>query len=179
MENKDIYEKLHRITKLYLQTLGDEAVKSVKVLDDTGDFEEFSKHYDMIMQTLISMSNDNDFKQLGKLTDERTSILHTFLELKSAASIHNAVVKLLEPDEASFPDAWSASVLATVFNTVNEVYQFITLYLKMFQFKGLITPNQENQLLQMLSKYTSIIEDNWPIVATKEVSSNIKDLNLK
>lgn len=50
---------------------------------------------------------------------------------------------------------------------------------KMFQFKGLITPNQENQLLQMLSKYTSIIEDNWPIVATKEVSSNFKDLNLK
>lgn len=179
MENKDIYEKLHRITKLYLQTLGDEAVKSIDVLDDTGDFEEISKHYDTIMQTLMSMSNDDDCKQLGKLTDERTSILRAFLELEGTASIHNTVVKSSEPDEAGSPDAWSASALATVSNTVNEVYQFMTLYLKMFQFKGLITPNQENRLLQMLSKYTSMLEDNCPIVAAKEVSSNFKDLNLK
>lgn len=179
MENKDIYEKLHRITKLYLQTLGDEAVKTINALDDIEDFEEISERYNTIMQTLISMSNDDDCKQLGKLTDERISILRTFLELEGTASTHNTVVKSSEQDEAGFPDAWSASVLATVSNTANEVYQFITLYLKMFQFKGLITPNQENQLLQMLSKYTSIIEDNWPIVATKEVSSNFKDLNLK
>lgn len=179
MENKDIYEKLHRITKLYLQTLGDEAVKTINILDDTGDFEEISKRYDTIMQTLMSMSNDDDCKQLGKLTDERISILRTFLELEGTASIHNTVVKSSEPDEAGSPDAWSASALATVSNTVNEIYQFMTLYLKMFQFKGLITPNQENRLLQMLSKYTSMIEDNCPIVAAKEVSSNFKDLNLK
>lgn len=179
MENKDIYEKLHRITKLYLQTLGDEAVKTINILDDTGDFEEISKRYDTIMQTLMSMSNDDDCKRLGKLTDERISILRTFLELEGTASIHNTVVKSSEPDEAGSPDAWSASALAAVSNTANEVYQFMTLYLKMFQFKGLITPNQENRLIQMLNKYTSMIEENCPIVAAKEVSGNFKDLNLK
>lgn len=175
MENKDIYEKLHRITKLYLQTLGDEAVKTINTLD----FEEISERYNTITQTLMSMSNDDDCKQLGKLTDERISILRTFLELEGTASIHNNVIKSSEQDETSFPDVWSASTLAAVSNTVNEIYQFMTLYLKMFQFKGLITPNQENRLLQMLSKYTSMFEDNCPIVAAKEVSSNFKDLNLK
>ena len=173
MENKDIYEKLHRITKLYLQTLGDEAVKTINALDDIEDFEEISERYNTIMQTLISMSNDDDCKQLGKLTDERISILRTFLELEGTASIYNTVIK------SSEQDTWSASILAAVSNTANEVYQFMTLYLKMFQFKGLITPNQENRLLQMLSKYTSMLEDNCPIVAAKEVSSNFKDLNLK
>lgn len=175
MENKDIYEKLHRITKLYLQTLGDEAVKTINTLD----FEEISERYNTIVQTLMSMSNDDDCKQLGKLTDERISILRTFLELEGTASIHNTVIKSSEQDETSFSDAWSASTLAAVFNTANEVYQFMTLYLKMFQFKGLITPNQENRLLQMISKYTSMLEDNCPIIAAKEVSSNFKDLNLK
>lgn len=179
MENKDIYEKLHRITKLYLQTLGDEAVKTINALDDIEDFEEISERYNTIMQTLISMSNDDDCKQLGKLTDERISILRTFLELEGTASTHNTVVKSSEQDVTSFSDTWSASILAAVSNTANEVYQFMTLYLKMFQFKGLITPNQENRLLQMLSKYTSMLEDNCPIVAAKEVSSNFKDLNLK
>lgn len=179
MENKDIYEKLHRITKLYLQTLGDEAVKTINALDDIEDFEEISERYNTIMQTLISMSNDDDCKQLGKLTDERISILRTFLELEGTASIYNTVIKSSEQDVTSFSDTWSASILAAVSNTANEVYQFMTLYLKMFQFKGLITPNQENRLLQMLSKYTSMLEDNCPIVAAKEVSSNFKDLNLK
>ena len=96
MENKDIYEKLHRITKLYLQTLGDEAVKTINALDDIEDFEEISERYNTIMQTLISMSNDDDCKQLGKLTDERISILRTFLELEGTASIYNTVIKSSE-----------------------------------------------------------------------------------
>lgn len=158
MENKDVYKKLHRITKLYLQTLGDE---TKQILNDTKDFKKVIEYHNVIITTLDNMYSDEDCIQLGKLTDGRMSILRAFYEEESIKNIHNLIIDIINSHD-NFNDPAPAA-LVSFYNIIDTIYQFMNTYLIMFQIKGLITDKEEHKLHHLLDEYNDEIEDKTPV----------------
>lgn len=163
--NKDVYKKLHRITKLYLQTLGDEIEQ---ILNDADDFEKTRECYDVIIKTLDTMYGDEDCVQLGKLTDGRMSILRAFLEGEGITNIHNSMTDVVKAHD-DVDGAWGAVALVSLFNIVDTVYQFMNTYLTMFQTRKLITNEEEQKLRQMIVSYNKKVESKIPVLSFEEI----------